>query len=601
MKQLRPLLLLLGLMLLVAACQPASVDQSTATPASVSLPTLEPTLPDSGVLAPRATPDLAQLPLLAAHLARVQEALQETIPIVPIEDGLDDEQRQAQSIALSEQLFRRYARDPQTQAPFRSEIMGIYPLRASDIVEKTAVCAANPCYRVEMYNYALNFFVAAVADLREGRVLDVIGYEDAQPDIPASLTQVALEIAVHAPEVQEALGYTPETSDAVMASTKTSLNSTVCERSRHLCVAPTFVVGERALWAIVDLTDGRLVGVRWTAVGSSVAITEKRLEDETIMRQFCQQNTPLEQAGWSLNYTLTSSDGLRISEVTYQGTPIFDSVKLVDWHVSYSATDGFGYSDAVGCPVFSQAAVIAIEPPRVTDMVVDGGVVGFALEQGFWSELWPLPCNYFYKQRYEFYNDGRFRPLAINVGRGCGNDGTYRPVTRIALAGSASTFSEWGDSGWQAWTSEGWRLAADVSSNDDGYSFQISSANSSFYVAPSTGQFGDGGRGDNAFVYVTLHHADRDEGDSDMPTIGPCCNTDYQQGPERFIDPTPEAITDNPLVLWYVAQIKNDDTPGAEYCWAETVLENGLYADREYPCPSGPMFVPTGIADANAG
>ena len=77
-----------------------------------------------------------------------------------------------------------------------------------------------------------------------------------------------------------------------------------------------------------------------------------------------------------------------------------------------------------------------------------------------------------------------------------------------------------------------------------------------------------------------------------MTTIGPCCNTDYQQGPEKFIDAEPEAITDAPLVIWYVAQIKNDDTPGAQYCWAESVLEDGVYVPETYPCPSGPMLVP---------
>jgi len=593
--------ILLGLTLLLAACQPSPAEESaaTATPASASAPssTLAPTVSEEAIVVARATPNLPELPLLADHLARVDDVLQEPVPVLPLE-GLDDEQRQAQSIALSDQAFWRYSRDPQTDEPYRTEIMGVYPMRASDITDKTSACSANPCYRVEMYNYALNFYLAAVVDLRSGTVLDIIGYENAQPDIPQSLTDIALEIAVHAPEVQEALGYSPETSEAVMANTKTALNNTVCERSRHLCVAPTFVVGMWALWAVVDLTDGALVGVRWTEVGSLREITEKELQNEAIMRHYCQQNTALEQDGWSLNYTLTSSDGLRISEVTFQGETIFDSVKLVDWHVSYSAEEGFGYSDAVGCPVFSQAAVIAVEPPTVEEIVEDGEVVGFALSQDFWSELWPLPCNYFYAQRYEFYSDGRFRPVAINNGRGCGNDGTYRPVTRIALAAD-STFSEWSGTAWQAWAQEGWRLVADVPANADGYPFQIRNTAGGFAIEPSTGQFNDSGRGDNPYIYVTRHHTELDEGDSDMPTIGPCCNTDYQQGPERFIDSTPESITDSPLVVWYVAQVHNDDTPGSEYCWAESRLEDGVYVSKKYPCPSGPMLVPLAAADAD--
>jgi len=111
-------------------------------------------------------------------------------------------------------------------------------------------------------------------------------------------------------------------------------------------------------------------------------------------------------------------------------------------------------------------------------------------------------------------------------------------------------------------------------------------------LEPGNGQFSDAGRGDNAYVYVTRFHADRDEGEADLNTIGPCCNNDYKQGPEKFIEPVPENISGTQLVIWYVAQMKNDDTPGRQYCWAEAYLENGVYKTRTYPCFSGPMFVP---------
>ncbi len=99
------------------------------------------------------------------------------------------------------------------------------------------------------------------------RVLAVNELAEAQPDIPPGLTEIAQEIAVHAPEVSAALGVQPGADAAVMPNIKTALNRSRCERSRHLCVAPTFIQGERALWAIVDLTDGVLVGVRWTSLG----------------------------------------------------------------------------------------------------------------------------------------------------------------------------------------------------------------------------------------------------------------------------------------------------------------------------------------------
>ena len=595
-------LLLLLVMILLAACQSANtaVTDTEVPLTGVAAPTLLPTPSDPGVIAPRETPDLAKLPLLAAYFDRVQAALQQPVPILKLDEGLDDNQKQAQDIAVADPQFQGYSHDTNTQAPLRSEIFGVYPLRESDITEITAACRTHTCYRVEMYNFALNLYLAAIVDLDTQQVIDRIGIQNSQPDIPPQLVKIAIEIASNSPDVLRHLGGTPEASQALMANTKTALNGTYCERSRHLCVAPTFVVGDYALWAIVDLTEGVVVGTRWTVVGDSADVTEKKLQNESLMRLYCQSNTSLERDGWRLDYILTSSDGLRISDVSYQGTLVLDNAKLVDWHVSYSREDGFGYSDAVGCPVFSQAAVIAVEPPKVEDIVDGGQTVGFALIQDFWSELWPNPCNYYYEQRYEFYEDGRFRPVVTNMGRGCGNDGTYRPVTRLALAGN-NIFSEWDGSAWLDWPDENWRLADDVSANDKGYAFRVSnSAGDGYYIVPGSGQFGDGGRGDHPYIYVTQHHLDRDEGDSDLPTLGPCCNQDYHQGPERFIDPTPEPIVEKPLVFWYVAQIKNDDTPGQEYCWAESVVENGIYTPKAYPCPSGPMFVPISLSTAGS-
>jgi hypothetical protein len=595
------LLLLLGLV----ACQPANQNISaTVTPISAQM-TLAPTPLDVGWLAPPGTPDLTKLPLLAAHVQAVQQILSTSLPILPLSGDLTDEQKQAQTLALQDQRFQKYIYDAQLHRALRSEIFGIYPMRDSDITPATTDCQKDTCYRVEMYNYALNLTQDASVDLTTSTVLSVSEFADTQPDIPTSLTQIALEIAANAPEVKEALGFTPSTEAAVMAETKTSLNGTRCERSQHLCVAPTFVSGDRALWAIVDLTDGRLIGLRWTQVGetgpavspdgseATPFVTEKGLENDVMMRDYCEHNTALDQDGWQMNYILTSSDGLRISDVSFQGKPILESAKLVDWHVSYSHQDGFGYSDAVGCPVFSQAAVIAVQPPIVEPIRANGQVVGFALQQDFWSELWPRPCNYYYEQRYEFYLDGRFRPIVSSFGRGCGNDGTYRPVTRIVLS-QPSTFAEWSGSDWKDWTQEGWRLQDDLPVNPQGYQYRVTdSSGAGFYIEPGQGQFGDGGRGDHAYTYVTVHHPDIDEGDADMSTIGPCCNTDFHQGPEKFINPTPETVTNTPLVLWYVAQLKNDDQPDHQYCWAESILVNGVYQSQVYPCVSGPMFVPT--------
>ena len=269
--------------------------------------------------------------------------------------------------------------------------------------------------------------------------------------------------------------------------------------------------------------------------------------------------------------------------------PVLTSAKLVDWHVSYSNSEGFGYSDAVGCPYFSQAAVVAAVEPKVSEMKD-----GFSLSQKYYSDGYPTPCNYAYEQRFDFYNDGRFRVVTGSLGRGCGNDGTYRPVTRIAFADQQNNFSEWNGSDWKIWEKEAWQnQKSETPLTKENYQYRINNSNNQgFYVEANRGQFGDKERGDNAFLYVTKNAPDRDEGESDLVTIASCCNTDYKQGPEKFIEPSPEPINNSPLVVWYVAQLKNDSEKGKEYCWAESVIENGVYKVKEYPCYSGAMFVP---------
>lgn len=563
------------------------------TAACASLPSSSGTPTPLGAVVPRATLDPGEysLPALKAQATLVQAALEQPIPIL-LMAGLDAPRALAQDIAVRDVRFQGDLWDPATGAALRNEIFGVYPLRESDITEATARCAGTACYRVELYNYAKNLSTIGMVSTEDGLLLAVTKIPGAQPDIPPHLTDLAVQIASQSPEVAAALGYVPGSDEAVMASTKTALNLTRCQRSRHLCVAPTFVVGERALWAIVDLTDGVLVGVRWTDVGTSSAqpVTERSLQDDVITGLYCEKTTALDRGDWRMNFILTSSDGLRISDVQYKNVPVLDNAKLVDWHVSYSATEAFGYSDAIGCPVFSQAAVVAFQGPEVRELIENGQTTGFVLEQKFWGEQWPQPCSYYYEQRYEFYTDGRFRVVAGNVGRGCGNNGTYRPVLRLAWAGR-NTLAAWDGAAWNTWREEQWGLQSESKSTLEGYQYRISKeSGTGYYLEPGRGQFPDGGRGDNAYVYATLAHAGTDEGDADMITIGPCCNLDYQQGPERFINS--ESIEDAELVLWYVPQIENDDTPGREYCWAQSVIEGGLYVVKEYPCFAGPMFVP---------
>ncbi len=588
-------------LVLIAAC-------AAGAPATAPLPT--PAAPAATVdprpmLAGSESPDdlWSRVPALATREAAWSVALASAAPILPFGGDLDAERRAAQDLALAQAAVQATARDAQTGVALRAEVMQVRPVLPADVTAATAACRSARCHRVEIYNHATNATLVATVDVAAGRLVAAEPRPDTQPEIPDTLADLAAEIAIRSPEVIEALGEAPAQADAGMPNVKTALNGSRCERSRHLCVAPTFIQGDRALWAIVDLTDGRLVGTRWTELGQarSAAITEKALQDEVVMARYCERSTALEQDGWSLQYRLTPSDGLELTDVRFQGRQVMRSAKLVDWHVSYSGTDGFGYSDAVGCPQFSTASVVAFNGPVVEALPAvestGGDAAGFAIVQDFRSELWPAPCNYRYTQRFELYRDGRFRVGGANLGRGCGNQGTYRPVLRIDVTaggdGTADTVSAWDGAGWQPWSEEGWRaLDAATPYTPDGYQLRILDRDGGgFLVEPNRGQMGDGSHGDDAWVYVTRHHAD--EGDGDLLTIGPCCNADHRQGPEKFMTP-PESVAATDVVLWYVPQLVNSDVPGAEYCWAEAAVEDGRSTARIFPCAFGPRFVPIG-------
>ena len=246
---------------------PAPTDTPVATPTAT--PRIPPTPADAGELAPRQViSDVNAIPLWATRQAEISQTLALTVPILPLAGDLNAEQQQAQTIAIAAPQFQADLRDTRNGAALRNEIFGIYPTRASDHVGAAAGCANSKCYRVEMYNYAYNLTTNAIVDLTSQSVVAVNKVPETQPDIPPALTDLAVQIAIHSPEVAAQLGIKPGEDAAVMPNIKTALNSSVCERSKHLCVAPTFLQKDRALWAIVDLTDGVLsahAGPTWAA------------------------------------------------------------------------------------------------------------------------------------------------------------------------------------------------------------------------------------------------------------------------------------------------------------------------------------------------
>ncbi len=537
----------------------------------------------------------SQLPLLGSYRQSLATAQSTSPYVLRLFGQMGNEALEAQELALADARFSAHARVQGIS--LRAEIMGVYPLRDSDASQPDmAQCQKSTrCFRVEAYNFASNDGYVATVDQGAKKVLAVNKLLGIAPEISQRLERAAIELALNSPLVEKALKRKPQEADFVMATTRSSLAKSRCERSGHLCVAPTVVEGNSALFVIVDLTDFQVVGVRWNKLGrAGAAPTQRRVQNETIAREFCERATTIERDGWQFNFQITSSDGVRVGEIAYRGTPWLKSVKTVDWHVRYSWKDRYGYSDAVGCPMFSQAAVVAIDPPEFVDLIEAGVKVGFSLIQDFRSDQWPKPCNYYYRQRFDFYADGRFRPVSASFGRGCGDDATYRPVTRIEFE-SAPQVAQWSGTKWERWTREDWKLASQLPTAPGGATLLFSGSAESAQTELVVNKGGwENSRGDNPHLYITLHPTGRDEGASDLPSIGTCCNQDHRQGPEKFMVPPEPIPAQNtaPLVLWYVAQLQNDASAGKEYCWADYVLTEGVYQPKAYPCFSGPLLRP---------
>ncbi len=544
---------------------------------------------------------ISKIPELAYYHKKLIESLKNDPPVLLLDKSeiRDEKQQKAQEIAIKNKDFIRDVYHPDTKEPLRNEIMIVREALPSDI-PKNVKC--SDCYYVSMYNYFFNSTTIALTDISKNRVIKVKHIIDGQAELNKRLTDLAITIAINSPEVIEALGINPNEKEATMSNVKTAMNGTKCERSKHLCVAPTFLnhINKRALWAIVDLTDWKLVGVAWTELGDFEGTipkdktTESELQNEFVMENFCEKNNDTTFGDWKVNYRLTSSDGLEVFDVKYKDKKVIRSSKIVDWHVSYLYKEGMGYSDATGCPMFSSSAVVAFNGPYV-EKILDkkGKKTGYALVQDFRSPIWPAPCNYRYQSRFEFYDNGSFRITGVNHGRGCNTQGVYKPVFRMDLAvnDGEEILEQWTGEKWEKWKKEKWVDQKNAKYTKEGYWMKLTSpAGTGYYMEPGNGQW-TRNRGDSAFVYASVWHDDIDEGDTDMVTIGSPGSYDYKQGPEKFLNP-PEDLSGQHLIIWYVPRMHNDNTPGKEYCWATQVVENGKSRIKTWPGIVGPKFIP---------
>lgn len=513
---------------------------------------------------------------------------------IPLSDQLSPEQQLAQDAALDDARVKAYT------AGSRSEVMGVALVVADQYTEAASACAVADCRQVEIYNFDANATITTLVNVETGDVLDVLYQPRVQPGINKRLADRAIEIATNAPEVIEALGFKPTVVD--MAPVGADMLGTSCN-GEHLCVGPTFRVGNQVLWAIVDLTDDKLASTYWTPMADD----PNEVIEPFIPEGGCPAGGNINRDGWSMDHEVTGTDGLRVYNVTYNGVAVANNMKLIEWHADYGSS---GFRDYAGCG--GGGGGFQINPFGETYIVelFDGPtLIGFSVIQDFQMSNWGAGCNYRYEQHFQFFLDGRFRVVSGAFGRGCGNNSLYRPIIRMDMAiegDSDDVFSYYDGATWVDLTTEDYRVPyAEAGQGPheltaENYSWRIvdGTSGNGYYIEQDIGQMDPPdspyandyppSRGADPFVYVTLHRPS--EGDTDLGSLGSCCNDDHRQGPDQYVDG--ESIVDSNIVLWYVPQTDTDVGSGTEYCWTVSTSET-------YPCFVGPMFHPltgTGVA-----
>ena len=538
--------------------------------------------------------------------------------IVPIDEAtLSAEKSTAQQIALNARSLHQQIANDRAEV-FHISRLPFYQPDGRDL------CGEQQCYQLDIYLWDSNTTLTAIVDNGEARVLGVHRYEETQPAFSARLSARATELLIENDELAAALGHRPSADEIALMDGQRG-DAPGCDGS-ELCVAASFVADSGSIWAIVNLSRDVVARIWWAdrPFGADQAAKQYRAPISAEYRALttptaCNNNLTYAQDGWSLSYGQSNSDGLHAWNISYLDTPVVDSIRLPEWHVDYTVQDDMpfrtGFIDYNACSTGFQAGsfrIIAYGEPEIRPIVVTTTAsltetIGFELVQDYRQFNWGFFCNYRYDQRYQFYADGRWRVVAGSFGRGCGNgmekEAHYRPIFRIDLAsGSAGNqFESWDGAAWQVENNESWHGDGDASgdgfvTNSNGHAFRIHNGISGFLVEPGAGQFGDGGTGDNGWIYHTKF--DSDEGAADMPRVGDCCNADYEQGPEAFVDG--EATSGEDIVLWVVPDQATITEYGAAnglgdaaYCWTETTADPS-------PCLAGPMFVPVTVLSPTA-
>ena len=397
-----------------------------------------------------------------------------------------------------------------------------------------AGCGHNTCAHVTYYNYTDGGVINSVVNLATNEVVG--GWLDsaARPAGSTYIMDKALAIAAADSEVQTILGDIGA-ADPAMVPMSGWLADNACRE--QWCVDLSFH----------DPTgSGRIVHVFVNMEQNNVARTfftrgrADRSEAAALPQEQPYSNGCIENHGWDVCWEMTAHDGINFRDASFEGTPIFSSIKIGQVEAWYPSWPG-GYRDEIGFA----ASVPPFGGTQIEDLGDSVQISQLFTEFTYWPNC---ICCYRYEQIIRFYGDGSFEPRFISHGPGCDDLSIYRPFWRIDLDLNGRD----NDSVW-VWQENQWVEAVgemeihpfvdDLS--PDGHKIAVLDGDVSYrwHMQPTDPL----GLDETRFFILQ-----NKEGEGDGPVItGP---GDTFQPPRQWVDGDP--VSGGDVVFWYVPLLK---------------------------------------------
>lgn len=457
-------------------------------------------------------------------------------------------------VAAAQRIARSAPQIEAAMAGNRVEFVNAVPLAAGEARHwQNEGCGRGNCAHVTFYNDSDGGTINAIVNMDDGAVVGE--WEDAlaRPGGSEYVLPKAFAIAAADSRVTAVLGDIGD-ADPAMIPMSAWLADGSCRD--QWCVNLTFHSpnGDGRIFHIfVNMEAENVVRTFYTRGREELAVAAPPPQ-RNAYTDGCRQ-----QYGWDVCWEMTAHDGVDFRGGTFEGTAVFESIKIGQVEAWYPSWPG-GYRDEIGF----RASV----PPYGGTAVTDLGD-GFEVRQLFTEfNHWPnCICCYRYEEVLRFYADGSFETNFVSHGPGCDDLSVYRPFWRIDMTLDGRNSTEtwlWEDSAWAPLEVEAelHPFVNDLSPDGD----KLATFNGDTHYRWHMTRNDPLGL-DEAYLFLTQFKSG-DEGDGPIVT-GP---GDTFQPPRQWVDAEP--LTDP--VLWWVPLLKTkqsaplwcspDPEPGINQC-----------------------------------